>query len=826
MLEFEKVLRRLARFAVSEAGQRACLSLFPKNVPEEIERDARLFEQAAIFYARAGFALTAFPSLEGVFRYLKSRPDDLDADALWAVRQVLGLAKEARKAVAANIQSGVAALSWPLLEELALSCPAAANATAALFRCLSDDGLIRDESSPDLLLIRQEIRGLHQQCLRKAKDFAQRYNIAQYLQDEFMTLSADRYVLPLKANFKGRLQGIIHDYSQTGETCYFEPMFLVELNNTLQELKRRERDEERRVVHYLTGLVRQEQAAIEGAYLFLAELDVLAAKCALARLYDGRVPRFEKDAPVHLKNARHPLLALGDAAQNASGAPSGAAYGDAGGTGGTDRLSGKRGRAGKTVPVDIMIRENEYGLIISGGNAGGKTVTLKTLGLIALLGMSGIPAPVEAGSRLPLWDNIFAFIGDEQSIEDHVSTFTAQIEHLSRIWPELGPNCLVILDEFGAGTDPAQGAALAQAVMDEILEKKAYVVAATHFPALKTYALSHAGVRAASVLFDPSSKRPLYRLAYDQVGASRALDVARDHGLDEAVIRRAEQYLLLDGGDVTALVERLNALAVEREKEAARLRAEEQRLAEKRKRLEERFEAERAALAAEVRRIGQDVLQRYREGRASHKSALKELAKARELLQAKAAVSGENGGGRAGPAFDDLEKGMTVRYAPWDRKAYIEDLDARKQRAKINLSGVSMWVSITELSVCGKPVQAAAPDSGKPAQAPQSGAGGVKGMRPARNAEQPSSRTGEEEVAALRVDVRGQRADEAVASLAAFLDRAVLQGFHAVEVIHGRGTGALRKEIHAFLRQFPAVASYKLATEEFGGDGVTVVSLK
>lgn len=816
MLEFGKVLRHLSRFAASEPGQAACLALSPKKTLEEIERAIRIFEEAAVFYTRTGFKVGAFPSLNGVFRYLKTRSDDLDTDALWALRQVLGLARDARKAVTADIQNGIAALNWPLLGEFAASCPFAGNTTAALFRCMSDDGLIRDESSPELLLIRQEIRGLHQQCLRKVKEFAQRYNIAHYLQDEFMTLSSDRYVLPLKANFKGRLQGIIHDYSQTGETCYFEPMFLVELNNTLQELKRRERDEERKVIHYLTGLVRQEQVSVEGSYTFLAELDVLAAKLGLALCYDGHMPRFEKNSPVCLKNARHPLLALGDTAESCK------------------VLKEKKSHAGKTVPVDIMLRDNEHGLIISGGNAGGKTVTLKTLGLIALLGMSGIPVPVDSGSSLPFWSNIFAFIGDEQSIEDHVSTFTAQIEHLARIWPELGPDCLVILDEFGAGTDPAQGAALAQAVMDEILEKSAYVVAATHFPGLKTYALSRKGVRAASVLFDPSSKRPLYRLAYDQVGASRALDVARDHGLDEAVIRRAEQYLLLDGGDTSALVERLNTLAVMREKEAARLRAEEQRLAEKRKRLEERFEAERLKLAAEVQRIGQDVLQRYKEGRASHKSALKELSRAKELLKMQAPGSGDSrDAGRApGLGIEDLEKGMTVRYTPWDRKASIEDLDARKQRAKINLNGVSMWVSIAELTVSGKPVLNTESHMSSSSLIQQEGSGKNNGSRDSMKAVRPSGigadtlQTGEEELVSLRVDLRGRRADEAVAELSLFLDRAIMNGFHVVEVIHGRGTGALRKEIHAFLRSFSPVASYNLATEEFGGDGVTMVKLK
>ena len=217
--------------------------------------------------------------------------------------------------------------------------------------------------------------------------------------------------------------------------------------------------------------------------------------------------------------------------------------------------------------MDLIFRPTDRALVISGGNAGGKTVCLKTLGLLAIMTLAGLPVPAAKGSVIPWWTSIHAFIGDEQSLDDHLSTFTAQIRHLGNAWEATDRRTLILLDEFGAGTDPAQGAALAQAVLDGLLERGAHVVAATHFPALKTYALTREGVRAASVLFDPGTKKPLFRLAYDQVGASQALDVAREHGLPESVLRRAEQYLLLDGQDMTAVMDRLNALAAKREGE-------------------------------------------------------------------------------------------------------------------------------------------------------------------------------------------------------------------------------------------------------------------
>ena len=563
-LEFGKVLEHLAGLCVSEAGRRVSLGLFPLRDADAVNAAHTLFDEVRTWSAHSGFRLSDFPDLEGLFPHLEkaavspsSAP--LDADALWALRETL---LQGRKAAQSINENGA---MWPSLRDLVASMPLPEMTLSALSRCLGDDGLIKDESSPELMLVRGELRRLHLMCLRKVKDFAVQYNIAQYLQDDYMTLASDRYVLPLKSNFKGRIQGIIHDYSNTGETCYFEPLFLVEQNNRLQELKREEREEERKVLRYLTDIVQNELPFIRSAWDLLVRLDVELAKCGLAALFDGACATISpdgEDAPLSLLGARHPLLAL-DPQIRKQGGPH---------------------------PVDLIFRPTDRALVISGGNAGGKTVCLKTLGLLAIMTLAGLPVPAAKGSAIPWWTSIHAFIGDEQSLDDHLSTFTAQIRHLGNAWEATDRRTLILLDEFGAGTDPAQGAALAQAVLDGLLERGAHVVAATHFPALKTYALTREGVRAASVLFDPGTKKPLFRLAYDQVGASQALDVAREHGLPESVLRRAEQYLLLDGQDMTAVMDRLNALAAKREGELDALKAEQQRTREKRKAVQERFE--------------------------------------------------------------------------------------------------------------------------------------------------------------------------------------------------------------------------------------------
>ena len=661
-LEFGKVLEHLAGLCVSEAGRRVSLGLFPLRDADAVNAAHTLFDEVRTWSAHSGFRLSDFPDLEGLFPHLEkaavspsSAP--LDADALWALRETL---LQGRKAAQSINENGA---MWPSLRDLVASMPLPEMTLSALSRCLGDDGLIKDESSPELMLVRGELRRLHLMCLRKVKDFAVQYNIAQYLQDDYMTLASDRYVLPLKSNFKGRIQGIIHDYSNTGETCYFEPLFLVEQNNRLQELKREEREEERKVLRYLTGIVQNELPFIRSAWDLLVRLDVELAKCGLAALFDGACATISpdgEDAPLSLLGARHPLLAL-DPQIRKQGGPH---------------------------PVDLIFRPTDRALVISGGNAGGKTVCLKTLGLLAIMTLAGLPVPAAKGSVIPWWTSIHAFIGDEQSLDDHLSTFTAQIRHLGNAWEATDRRTLILLDEFGAGTDPAQGAALAQAVLDGLLERGAHVVAATHFPALKTYALTREGVRAASVLFDPGTKKPLFRLAYDQVGASQALDVAREHGLPESVLRRAEQYLLLDGQDMTAVMDRLNALAAKREGELDALKAEQQRTREKRKAVQERFERERERLIKDVRELSAKVMKDWQEGKAGHKQALKELAKVRAELH----VSPEQEEAAA-PAFDiaELKPGQHVMHRPWNKKAVVREVDARQNRVKLDMNGVTLW---------------------------------------------------------------------------------------------------------------------------------------
>ncbi len=772
LLEFPKVLAALAGFAVSEAGATACRAIAPGQNPEEVARAGVLLGQAMRFASETRFRLVPFVPLDGLFVYLDRPSNVLDLDALAALREVLALGRLAREVVAPFAERGL-----DLLCATVLGQPWPERTHSGLKRCLGEDGRIRDESSPELMGVRQDIRAIHQRCATKVKDFILGENLGHFLQDEFMTIASDRYVLPLKANFKGRFPGIIHDYSQTGETCYFEPLFLVEMNNRLQELKHEERAEERKILEFLTQLCRQERPQAEAVYHALVDLDVLLAKAALASAFDGHPLDLSPGAAIHLQEARHPLLALG---------------------------------SDKALPLDIELLPSQIALVISGGNAGGKTVCLKTLGLIALMAQSGLPVPVREGGTLPIFERIFVVMGDEQSLEDHVSTFTAQIHYIGRVFAEVDERTLFILDEFGAGTDPTQGAALAQALIDGLLARQAHVFVATHFPALKAYALAAEGVRAASVLFDPRTKKPLFRLAYDQVGASIALDVAREHGLPEDILRKAEQYLLLDGSDTSSVLDRLNTLAAERDKELSALRKERDRLAEKRRKLDEETRTARQKLFSEIQAESRRILESWQKEKVGRKQALKELGRLKERLSEAAPETADAMGQAPANAWDLLVIGSRAAYPAWNKQGTVVERDEKKRQVKLNLDGVLMWLKAEDLLPVG--ASGSSTSAGKTQAQSQAQAG--------------TSEAAASQAMTLRVDLRGLYGPEAMAALEAFLDQALLRGATHLEIVHGKGTGALRRETQELLKHSPAVAVFKLAPEDQGGDGVTLAELK
>jgi len=757
MLELVKVLRHLSQEAVSVPGQEKCLQLEPFHDVQDINSQGRLLNQAIKWQKEARFKLDFFPDLGPILDFLNRPEAILDWEGLWAILEALRAGFKAWQHF-----SRLNVKIYPELHKSGETVLWPKTLWSGLRRCLGGDGFLRDESSPGLFSVRQEIRSIQEQCTKKVSRALKDNDLLHFLQDEFLTISSDRYVLALKSNFKGRLEGIIHDYSQTGETCYFEPLFLVELNNRLQSLKQEEKEEEKKVFTYLTGLVRQEYEQLSHLYAWLVELDVLLAKCKLADKFSGLAQEMNNEGLLSLNQARHPLLLL---------------------------------RGQKVVPVDIQLNPDQRVLIITGGNAGGKTVCLKTLGLIALMVKCGLPVPLKEGSLIPYWEKIFVLIGDEQSLEANLSTFTAQIEHFARFYPQVDARTLVILDEFGVGTDPAQGAALAQAVVDGLLEKEAWVALATHFPALKMYGLTRDGVRVASVLFDPETNKPLFKLAYDQVGASQALQVAREYGLAEEILTRAEDYLLVAGSGQTRVFDRLNELAVQREREVEKLKKRQQALEEKYARALKGLEQEKKGLSLELKQAAQEIIRQWQEQKIGRKQALREMARLRERL-APSREKEEDGK----LAWEDVQVGRDYIYLPWQRKGRVQEKDRKKEQIKIDLGGIAIWVNSNDLG----PVE----DGGQ-----------EKARGPGFKFRKSTT------YLPIKLDLRGKRAEEALSELGRFVDQAILSGRKDLEIIHGKGTGVLKKAVQDYLRGISGVKKVTFAPEDMGGEGVTLVEL-
>ncbi len=757
-LDFFKILDFLSSFALSEEGKKRCKELYPKSSLEEIERDFSLLKEGFRFKDIIVKETKSFLNLSGVFRFL-DRGKALDEDGLWAIKDLLEKAFRYKKIFSKELPedsilgSQARNLNWPK------------KSWQALNRCIGKDGEIKSDSTPELYEIRKEIASIQSQCTKKITKFLEEEKI-DYLQDEYLTISSDRYVIALKSNFKGKLEGIIHDYSRSGETCYFEPIFLVELNNKLQRLRQKEKEEVKKVLEYLTSLIREEQKEIKEIYDWMVDLDVLRAKILMSIEIDGTILDIKEDGGLNLLGAKNPILLI---------------------------------TKSYVQPIDLKLNKDQKGLIISGGNAGGKTVALKTLGLLVLMTLSGLPVPAKEGSSIPFWQKVYVLFGDEQDIIRHLSTFTAQVTYIREIWNLLDDKSLVILDEFGSGTDPTEGSALAQGLIESLLDRDVYVAVATHFPSLKAFALSDKRVRSAAVLFDPITKKPLYKLGYDQVGSSLALDIAEEYGLPKEVLEKAKYNLYKEKKDLDGLFERINRLAVEKEEELERLIKERDKLKEEREKLRKRYEEKIKEILEEVRGFIKELRDEIKKEKIEKRFALKQAQKQyKEFLDKLSSNLKESESYDLN--WEDVKVGAKLFYVPWEKEAIVEEKDEKDKKIKIKVGNVRIWCDLKELSFSKEVMKK---DEGV-----------VKRI------------SSDDEFIGWRLDIRGLRVDEAISKLSKFLDSAIYKGKREVEIIHGKGEGILKRAVHEYLDEHSDLFSYTLAPETRGGDGVTLVKIK
>jgi DNA mismatch repair protein MutS2 len=812
VLDWGELCQRLAAEAQSAAGRVLCLGLAPAaDRGEAVGRAAAVAELAGLVRLGEPLPSLAAPEIEASLSSAE-KGMVLGADELRPVAVLTDIAEAARRVFGRAGGDGRALAEIEVLAGRLDPPRGLARTIAATFDA---SGEISDAASPELARLREERKSLSEGARGAIERIMRAEEYASALQDQFFTVRADRFVLPLKASAKSLGLGIVHDTSRTGETVYVEPTALVAANNRLKVVELDIRRESRRILEALTADVAAVAPMLRRTAAVLAELDLLAAAARLGVAYGGHSVAIVDEPIVELREARHPLLALAHSAANgAAPAPAGA----------------KGTAVAKVVANDVALGGPSAAiLIVSGPNAGGKTVLMKTVGLAALMARAGLLVAAAPGSRIGFFDAVRADIGDRQSVLGDLSTFSGHLANVAEILnaPVAGP-ALVLLDELMAGTNPEQGAALARATAETLAERPVLAVITTHYDSLKALGESDGRFANAGMEYDLERLRPTFRLAVGAPGRAYAFDIAARMGLPAPLLERART---LAGGSSVGLE---SAIARLEEREAA-LARDADRLADAEASARTTADAQQAAAEALTRR--------ERElGHKAREAVEAAVAEAREEIRGVVRRAQEAGTGRAAEAGREelarvaeaalaklprpdarpvvetpaLVLGARVRVERLRADGVIAQLPDARGRAKVTVGKMTVEVGADELRLVAGPSRHAA-------RAAAAAASSAKAREPG-----PS-----EDALALvsqgtspTVDLRGQTGDDALAAVEAALDRAALSGQSNMVVVHGHGTGALRKRVRAYLGDSPYVARWAPGTPRQGGDGVSIVELR
>ncbi len=793
-LEFPKVLERLAAYAAFSISAEMARALRPtSDLEEALKRQARTTEARRLLSINVDFSVGGARDIRALVD-LARRAGVLEGSDLLDVKNTLTAARNMARSFERH------APECPHLAEVALGLPPPSGIIDIITQSISDRGDVLDSASDRLSTIRRELKISYEHLMSRLERMINDPNISPMLQEAIITQRNGRYVLPLRAEFKGRVRSIIHDQSASGATLFVEPLVTVELNNKLHEMQLAERDEVRRILADISAQIGRQAREIETVLGALAEMD-LALMCA--KYADDlrasepvlNAPKPRRDHPgttLRLFQARHPLL-----------------------------------DAKKVVSIDVDLNEQTFAVVITGPNTGGKTVTLKTVGLLALMAQSGLHIPAQSGSALSVFADIFADIGDEQSIEQSLSTFSGHITNIVRILGQAGPGTLVLLDELGAGTDPQEGAALARALLSDLVQKRVPCLVATHYPELKSFAHGTPGVINASMEFDLQTLRPTYHLTLGLPGRSNALLIAERLGLPERILQEARGQLNPEDLRAENLLDEIHQqrdLARQARTAAEKSRGDAERLRSELLQQREQIEDERLKILEKTRREAEKEVEALRR---EMEDLRRQLNRARQPLEALKPLQRK---------LSDLEDSV---QKPVERQTVAEAVPSRQPLRigeKVRLRALQMDGVVTAVSESDVEVQLGAlrlrtrlsdiQRSGETPPAPPSPTAGRGGPRPP--AAPSSSRVPAPPLPSpgMELDLRGQRAEDALEMLQTYIDNAYMTGMPFVRIIHGKGTGRLRQVVREALQASSYVARFETGQESEGGDGVTVAHLK
>ena len=781
VLEFTRIREMLAEGALTEAGAEKCLSLEPQDDLAAAQAlQAETEEAAVILQYTGGHPMTAFPDIRPALAICE-KGGSLSAGMLLNLAELLRASRAARDALVTEREN------TPILRAKAEGLFVARNIEKDITEAIISEDEISDRASSELMNIRRHLRGAQDRIRDKLNQMIRSAALQKALQDPIITVRNNRYVLPVRAEFRSSVPGLVHDQSSSGATLFIEPMAAVEMGNELKQWELKEQQEIERILAALSAEVAPYADAMLETEELLAELDFIFAKGLLSRRFVCVSPKLNNEGRLKIIRGRHPLI-----------------------------------DPEKVIPSTIWLGEQGEGsfttLVITGPNTGGKTVTLKTVGLFTLMAQAGLQVPADLGTELAVFEQVFADIGDEQSIEQSLSTFSGHMTNIVEIMHEVTPRDLVLFDELGAGTDPTEGAALAQSILTRLLHIGVRTLATTHYSELKAFALTTKGVENASVEFDVETLRPTYRLSIGVPGKSNAFEISRRLGLPENLIDAARK--LLSGNairfeDVIAnaeyhrqVAEKERQLAEEANRETIRLRNEAEQL--RREMEQKRTEALRKAredakhIVDQARRESESViaeLKKMKKNAAAGDAGVNDLRRRLDresdaLAEGLGQVTADSGEAPETVKPGDRVKILTLGVegtvlAPPDEKGEVQ-LQAGMMKCKAELAQLRLI-----------------------RQAP------VKEKTTVKAKTGMMTRTVKSEC-----DVRGMNLEEALDAVSLYLDEAVLAGLNEVYIIHGKGTGILRAGIQQDLRKNRHVKGFRRGMYGEGEDGVTVVTLK
>ena len=776
VLEFTKIREMLASYALSDSGKTLCLELKPLDDFKDINRGLDETEEAVATLAYVGGnPLIAFADVSEYIS-LAQKGATLNPRALLLVAETLRAARAARSALVTEKEN------TPIITSTASRLQPLRQLETDITEAILSEEEISDHASPALLDIRRHIRQVNDRIREKLNTMAHGPGYAKYLMESIVTMRNGRYVLPVKAEARGNVPGLVHDQSATGATLFIEPMAVVEMGNELKEWNMKERAEIERILAAFSQQVGDSGDLISQNLVILSHLDFVFAKGMLSREMDCVRPKMNEEGRINLVRVRHPLIPR-----------------DA------------------VVPCSLWLGQEFTSLIITGPNTGGKTVTLKTLGLMTLMAQSGLHIPGALGTELSTFEEVYADIGDEQSIEQSLSTFSSHMTNIVSIMNKVTSRDLVLFDELGAGTDPTEGAALAQVILNALLKIKTRTAATTHYSELKAYVLSTVGVENASVEFDVATLRPTYRLSIGVPGKSNAFEISRRLGLPEYLIEEAKDLLSHDTirfEDVIANAEYHRQIAEKERQLAEEARAETVRLRNEAEKLYRDMEEKRDASTRKAKEEARRIVEKARRDSESILYDLKKMKKAgsapdhevnalRKKLEDgidSLAEGLKTPTGNIAEPPKTLKVGDIVEITHLNTKGTVLTLPDPKGEVQLQAGIMKLKAHISQLHL-------------------------VQEEKPKKKVSSVSVQTGMRTVP-LSCDVRGMALDEALEEVEQYLDEAVLAGLHEVTIVHGKGTGILREGIQKHLKTYPHVKSFRRGKYGEGEEGVTVVELK